>query len=431
MINPGIEKLYEIFNTYPLITTDSRNCPKDSIFFALKGESFNGNRFAAAALEKGCRIAVIDERAYYKAEHQYILVDNVLDTLQKLARYHRRQFSIPVIGITGTNGKTTTKELISTVLSQKFNTHFTKGNFNNHIGVPLTLLLMNQNHEMAVIEMGANHPGEIGELSKIAEPGFGIITNIGKAHLEGFGSYEAVIDTKKELYDFIKDTGGKLFVNSSNNLLLSLSEGTERILYGDDKITLEPDRSTPFLELRYTSNHTREVVHTQITGKYNLENIQAAICIGSYFGVTDEKIIRAIEKYKPNNNRSQVVRTKTNTLILDMYNANPTSMAAAITEFQASDSAHKVAILGDMKELGEYAEKEHKTILELFERKLFSRLICIGEEFMKFSTEYPKIEFYPATEVALEQIALKPITDSYILLKGSRSMKLENLLPEL
>ncbi|MFB6342063.1 UDP-N-acetylmuramoyl-tripeptide--D-alanyl-D-alanine ligase [Saccharicrinis sp. FJH62] len=431
MINPGIETLYNLYSTNPVITTDSRDCPRGSIFFALKGDNFNGNCFALNALENGCSIAVIDEEEFYIEDGRHILVSNVLVSLQKLANFHRRKFTIPVIGITGTNGKTTTKELISSVLSQKFNTHFTKGNFNNHIGVPLTLLQLTSKHEMAIIEMGANHPGEIGELSKIAEPDYGIITNIGKAHLEGFGSYEIVIRTKNELFGFIRSKHGKLFVNQTNELLMRLSEGIERILYGMEKVKVNPEQSSPLLELIYKKSESNEIVRTNLIGKYNLENIQAAVCIGIFFGVSDDKIINAIKNYQPTNNRSQVLKTQKNTLILDMYNANPTSMAAAITEFQSSGFSNKVAIIGDMKELGEFAEKEHKTILNLFERKLFSRLICIGEVFTKFNDKYPQIEFYPTTEVALEQIALKPITNSYILLKGSRSMKLEILLTEL
>jgi UDP-N-acetylmuramoyl-tripeptide--D-alanyl-D-alanine ligase len=433
MRNPRIESLYSLYTSYPSITTDSRNCPKDSIFFALKGDNFNGNKYASDALTNGCRYAVVDEIQYKADDAGYILVDNVLKTLQQLANHHRKQFTIPVIGITGTNGKTTTKELIATVLSRKLNTHFTKGNYNNHIGVPLTLLQLNKNHEIAVIEMGANHPGEIGELCKIAEPDYGIITNIGKAHLEGFGSFEAVIKTKKELYDFIRYIKGKLFVNRSNDLLMQLSEGIESIYYGTltDSVSVKPVQTSPLLELNYNSAGIHKTLKTHIIGRYNFENIQAAVCIGHFFGVSDEQIIQAIENYKPTNNRSQVLKTQKNTLILDMYNANPTSMRAAISEFQSSDLTHKVVILGDMKELGEYTEKEHKTILDLFERELFSRLICIGKEFIKFSEKYPKIDFYPTTEVALEQIVLNPITNSHVLLKGSRSMKLEILLTEL
>lgn len=424
-----INSIYELFLKAGSITTDTRNCAQGSIFFALKGESFNGNKFAKQAIEAGCSYAIVDEKEF-AISHQYVLVDKVLQTLQKLANHHRKQFNIPVIGITGTNGKTTTKELISATLGKKFNTLFTQGNFNNHIGVPLTLLNLNPQHDIAVIEMGANHQGEIGFLAKIAEPDYGIITNIGMAHLEGFGSYENVIETKNELYNFIRETNGKLFYNETNELLCKLSQNTDRIAYGSMNNAIKTSilETSPTLTIKLKTETFETVVNTNLRGAYNLENIQAAICIGNYFNVDMEDIAEAIKHYEPTNNRSQLSQTDKNTLILDMYNANPTSMALAISDFQNSTFEHKIAILGDMKELGDYTDKEHKKILNILSECNFERVLCIGEAFLKNEHNFPEVDFYKTTNDALKKLQREQISGATILIKGSRSIKLENLL---
>lgn len=424
-----INSIYELFLKAGSITTDTRNCAQGSIFFALKGESFNGNKFAKQAIEAGCSYAIVDEEEF-AISPQYVLVDKVLQTLQKLANHHRKQFNIPVIGITGTNGKTTTKELISATLGKKFNTLFTQGNFNNHIGVPLTLLNLNPQHDIAVIEMGANHQGEIGFLAKIAEPDYGIITNIGMAHLEGFGSYENVIETKNELYNFIRETNGKLFYNETNELLCKLSQNTDRIAYGSMNNAIKTSilETSPTLTIKLKTETFETVVNTNLRGAYNLENIQAAICIGNYFNVDMEDIAEAIKHYEPTNNRSQLSQTDKNTLILDMYNANPTSMALAISDFQNSTFEHKIAILGDMKELGDYTDKEHKKILNILSECNFERVLCIGEAFLKNEHNFPEVDFYKTTNDALKKLQREQISGATILIKGSRSIKLENLL---
>ncbi|MCF8297208.1 MAG: UDP-N-acetylmuramoyl-tripeptide--D-alanyl-D-alanine ligase [Saprospiraceae bacterium] len=419
-----IEELYSIFKSYPKIVTDSRCIEDNSIFFALKGENFDGNKFALKALELGAKYSVVDDTSLNQNDN-FIYVDNVLKCLQQLAAFHRDQFKIPIIGITGTNGKTTTKELINTVLKQKLKTHATKGNLNNHIGVPLTLLEMPYDTKIAIIEMGANHQEEIKELCEIAKPNFGIITNIGKAHLEGFGSFEGVIKAKKELYDFVgKD--GRVFLNSDNKLLTELAENLSSIKYGANQ---ESDcfaqiiDINPFVKLRWNNLE----IQSNLIGKYNFENILAAICIGNYFGVQPTEIKMAIERYIPQNNRSQIVQTKTNKLILDAYNANPTSMSSAIESFELLKPEIKVVILGDMLELGKESIKEHQEILNKIATLGFVKTFLVGPVFYSLAKNSEFIAFENNIE-ALEYLKINPISDSTILIKGSRGIKLEILL---
>ena len=420
-----IDELYNLFLQHPQVTTDSRDCPEGSIFFALKGESFDGNAYAKQALDNGCSYAVVDEPEYADAiDKRYLFVDDVLVTLQHLANYHRRQLGTTIIGVTGTNGKTTTKELISAVLSKKYNVLYTQGNFNNHIGVPKTLLRLNRQHEMAVIEMGANHPGEIKTLVNIVEPDYGIITNVGKAHLLGFGSFEGVLKTKGELYDFLREHDGKVFVNENNPHLMGIAEGLEQILYGNNGELID---CSPYLRFRYNT----EVVQTQLIGAYNLDNALAAACIGHYFEVSEADICAALSEYVPTNNRSQLVKTAHNTLIVDAYNANPTSMKAALDNFRKMTMPNKMLIIGDMKELGEASHEEHVKVLQQVYKCAFPLVWLVGEEFWQATVDIPDysssfIFFKDVDEVkqALEKIGIEGRT---ILIKGSNSMKLYTL----
>ena len=425
-----ISALYTIFQKYPHVTTDTRNCTPDSIFVALKGATFNGNTFAEKALEQGCSYAIVDEEKY-ATKPNIILVDNCLETLQKLANYHRKQFKIPVLAITGSNGKTTTKELVMSVLSQEYNVIATQGNYNNHIGVPLTLLRIKKEHEFAIIEMGASHMEEIKLLAEIAEPNYGLITNIGHAHIEGFGSYENIIKAKGELYDFIRQTKeGKIFIDSSNPTLKKMSEGMTCIEYGlGDKdslfITGTVLSCTPCLEFEWCIASNCQVVKTKIIGEYNLPNALAAITIGKYFGVKSDLISKAIREYEPTNNRSQLKETAKNMLIIDAYNANPTSMRAALNNFSSLNVSSKVLILGDMKELGPDTDVEHQKIADLVETNGFDNAYFVGENFSHVSTKFP---LYKDFEELREHLSEHPIEGSYVLLKGSRSMHLENCI---
>ena len=376
-----LSALYQIFLDCQLVTTDSRNCPEGSLFIALKGESFNGNAFAGKALETGCAYAVIDESEYaIEGDQRYILVDDCLQTLQQLANYHRRQLGTRVIGITGTNGKTTTKELISAVLSQSHNILYTLGNLNNHIGVPSTLLRLKAEHDLAVIEMGANHPGEIKFLSEIVEPDCGIITNVGKAHLEGFGSFEGVIKTKGELYDFLrKKEGSTVFIHHDNAYLMNIAEGLNLIPYGTEDDLYVNGRITgnsPYLTFEWKAGKDGKSyqVQTQLIGEYNFPNALAAITIGRFFGVEDAKINEALSGYTPQNNRSQLKKTDDNTLIIDAYNANPTSMMAALQNFRNMEVPHKMLILGDMRELGAESAAEHQKIADYLKECAFEKV---------------------------------------------------------
>ena len=428
------EELYKIYLQHPVICTDTRKIPEGSLFFALKGENFDANTFAAQAIDAGAAYAVIDNPQYQKGT-RFILVADVLTALQDLARHHRRQLNIPVVGLTGTNGKTTTKELINAVLSQRFNTLATQGNLNNHIGVPLTVLSITKEHEAAVIEMGANHIGEIALLSSIAQPSHGLITNVGKAHLEGFGSVEGVKVAKGELYDFLSANGGITFINSNNPILMGMQSARQfkaaPVFYGDaldDLVSGEITENAPLLSLSWTNNTSGEsyLVKTQLTGAYNLDNILAAICIGVHFKLTAREINRGIENYQPNNNRSQVVKTASNTLICDYYNANPSSMAVAIENVGKLTAEHKALVLGDMFEMGEEAEAEHRAIIEKALATPVDRRIFIGKEF--FNQKADTAEFYETREDAAAALRAQPVTNSTILIKGSRGMALEKLL---
>jgi len=424
-----IEELYNRFTECNGLTTDSRHCPEGSMFLALKGETFNGNAFAAQSLAQGCRYAVVDEPQYASPENpRIILVDNCLETLQKLANYHRRRLGTRMIGVTGTNGKTTTKELIATVLGEKFKVLYTQGNFNNHIGVPLTLLRLKPEHEMAVIEMGANHPGEIKTLVHIAEPDYGIITNVGKAHLQGFGSFEGVIRTKGELYDFLREKGNStIFIQNENPYLNKIAAGLTCVRYGQTPgldVTGKVVACSPFLHFSWTAEGISHDVQTHLIGAYNLDNALAAVAIGRYFGVEDTKICHALSSYVPQNNRSQLVHTASNTLIVDAYNANPTSMMAALENFRQMEAAHKVAILGDMKELGEGSHEEHQKVVDFLKECGFERVMLVGLEFGGTASSF---EHYKDVKEVEALLAAHPLQGCCILVKGSNSMKLSEL----
>lgn len=436
-----LSELYKLYQQHPLITTDSRDCPEGSIFFALKGESFDGNRFAKAALEKGCAYAVIDEREFAEEGNgRLILVDNVLTTFKELAREHRRRFDIPVIGITGTNGKTTTKELIAAVLGEKYNVMYTRGNFNNDVGVPKTLFSLRPEHEIAVVEMGASHPGDIKALVDYVEPTCGLITNVGRAHLQGFGSFEGVKRTKGELYDFLESHNGLLFLNESNPDLMEMAAQRNfgRIIsYGRDEgdnVEGEVIDCSPFLNFRWRQHlHAGQMpanayeVETHLIGAYNLDNMLAAIAVGLHFGVSPAQINHALGHYIPSNNRSQLETTEHNRLIVDAYNANPSSMAAAIDNFKLMKAERKMAILGDMLELGAVSDEEHQKTVDALAATGIKEVWLVGEEFGKTHTAFRK--FKNVDEVKAVIAAHRP-ENYYILIKGSNGIHLSQL-PEL
>ena len=379
------------------VSTDTRNLSTGCVFFALHGERFDGNKFAKQALEQGASLAVIDNPEYAHPEGT-MLVDDTLLALQDLARAWRRELGLPIIGITGTNGKTTTKELLAAVLSTKYNLHYTQGNLNNQIGVPLTLLQISRAHEMAIVEMGASHPGDIKELVDIAEPNCGLITNVGRAHLEGFGSFEGVQQTKKELYDYLRDHQGFIFRNTDNPYLAQMAGDLKTVAYTTGKM---PDG-------------------THLVGEYNAENVSAAICVGEHFGISREQALKVIRQYVPTNNRSQKVQTGNNQLIVDAYNANPTSMQAAINAFIGD-----TYILGAMRELGEYSHLEHQNIVNMLAERKANVVFLVGEEYMQTTSPYPVFENVEQLHTYLEEHALK---GRNILLKGSRSTQMEKLL---
>ncbi|MBF1078941.1 MAG: UDP-N-acetylmuramoyl-tripeptide--D-alanyl-D-alanine ligase [Prevotellaceae bacterium] len=451
-----IKALYELYKSHPVVTTDSRDCPSGSIFIALKGASFDGNKFAGAALAKGCSYVIVDEPEYAKNnDPRIILVDDCLTTYKELAREHRRQFNIPVIGITGTNGKTTTKELLSAVLAEKYNVMHTEGNFNNDIGVPKTLLRLAPEHQIAVIEMGASHPGDIKKLVEYAEPTCGLITNVGRAHLQGFGSFEGVMRTKGELYDFLKAHNALTFLNTSNSYLVEMARlrELERIVsYGQDKqsnVWGHVVCADPFLKIEWNAdtltfklqadddlkdnsdadnNGTMMQVQSHLIGTYNLDNILAAITVGLHFGVTPAQICHALEHYVPANNRSQLTTTADNWLIVDAYNANPTSMAAAISNFtHISVAQPKMAILGDMRELGDVSAEEHQKIVDSLASAGLDEVWLVGDEFMKTRCNFRKFNNVEEVKNAIRE--QKP-RGRYILVKGSNGIKLFEL-PEL
>ena len=427
-----LSALYQIFLDCQSVTTDSRNCPDGSLFIALKGESFNGNAFAKLALDSGCAFAIIDEAEYaVEGDKRYILVDNCLQTMQQLANYHRRQLGTRVIGITGTNGKTTTKELISSVLCQAHNVLYTLGNLNNHIGVPTTLLRWKPEHDLAVIEMGANHPGEIKFLSEIVEPDCGIITNVGKAHLEGFGSFEGVIKTKGELYDFLrKKEGSTVFIHHDNAYLMNIAEGLNLIPYGTEDDLYVNGRITgnsPYLTFEWKAGKDGKSyqVQTQLIGEYNFPNALAAITIGRFFGVEDAKINEALAGYTPQNNRSQLKKTDDNTLIIDAYNANPTSMMAALQNFRNMEVPHKMLILGDMRELGAESAAEHQQIADYLKECAFEKVWLVGDQFAAAEHSF---QTYPNVQEVIKELEADKPKGYTILIKGSNGIKLSSVV---
>ena len=449
-----ISDLYKIFLEHPLITTDSRDVPKGSMFFALKGDNFDGNQYAVPSLEKGASYAVVDNNEIYSnapsgIKNRILLVDDVLSTLQQLANHHRCQLGTTIIGVTGTNGKTTTKELIAAVLSKKYNVLYTQGNFNNHIGVPKTLLRLTKEHQIAVVEMGANHPGEIKTLVNIVQPDYGIITNVGKAHLLGFGSFEGVIRTKGELYDYLREDKGTVFINNDNEHLKGISHDLNLIRYGqkgDGDLLVQGEfiECNPFLKFLWHSlseEETKEfTIQTKLIGSYNIDNALAAACIGTFFAVPAQDICDAISEYTPSNNRSQLTLTKDNRLVVDAYNANPTSMNAALQNFRLMKADHKMCILGDMGELGEVSQDEHKKILALLRECAFEQVWLVGDEFKKaldsqLSTQPSlpvqeesewgcRLSTFPNVDAVKAEIAKSKPTDKTILIKGSNYTKL-------
>lgn len=450
-----IKQLYKLYQQHPCITTDSRDCPEGSIFLALKGESFDGNKFALAALEKGCSYAIIDDADVFNASakeqeiaSRLILVDDCLQTFKDLAREHRRQFKIPVIGITGTNGKTTTKELIATVLQEKYRVLFTQGNFNNDVGVPKTLFRLTSEHEIAVIEMGASHPGDIKTLVETAEPNCGLITNVGRAHLQGFGSFEGVKRTKGELYDFLRRKmekssfeEGMIFINADDDDLRQMADERGLILqaaYGtgscDDIIVKgKVESCAPFLHFSWFIHDEEEgdsepmLVETHLIGAYNIHNMLAAITVGMYFDLDPEQINHALTNYIPSNNRSQLTVTDHNKLIVDAYNANPSSMRVAIDNFRQMQVGPKMAILGDMLELGEVSAEEHQRIADILGECQFDDVWLVGNNFANTQSSFRKFHDVEEVKAALRE---KQPENYYILIKGSNSTRLYQL-PEI
>lgn len=430
-----MENLFKLFYETTGVCTDTRKIEKDCLFVCLSGSNFNGNTFAEEALLKGAKYVISDDKNYLTKETIFF-VENTLLFLQKLANFHRHKFQIPIIGITGSNGKTTSKELINCVLSKKYKTLATVGNLNNHIGVPLTLLNLNESHEIAIIEMGANKFKDIEELCQIAEPTHGIITNIGKAHLEGFLSYEGVIKTKRELYQAIEKVNGVLFYNGDDELLTNIiPENCQKISYGikhSNVIQGELVELNPFVKMKWkTASFESELLQTGMIGQYNFYNFLAAVCIGNYFKVSENDISEAIASYIPSNNRSQIVKTTSNTIILDAYNANPTSMKSAIESFAMTEHHHKLAILGDMFELGHESDKEHQAIIELIKKNDLTAYF-VGERFNQFKAEMNNnISFFETKEKLKERLNNEVLRDKLILLKGSRGIGLEEILEKL
>ncbi len=424
-----IEEIYNLFEKHPKISTDTRNLEKDSIFFALKGSSYNGNEFAKFALDNGCIAAIIDEKDKNINEKCY-LVEDVLETLQEIAKIHLKKINIPVIGITGTNGKTTTKELIAAVLSKKYNINYTLGNLNNHIGVPLTILKTNKSHEIAIIEMGANHLGEIKSLCEIANPNFGLITNIGKAHLEGFGSVEGIIKTKGELYEHIYKNDGHIFINKDNEILTTINKSKNITTYGktqDCDLILKNISKELTLKFEIEQNNNIYKIETNLVGNYNVENVMAAICIGNYFKIDINEIVLAIKNYIPTNNRSQIIKTESNTIIMDAYNANPSSMKESLINFNNLEIDNKVVILGDMLELGEYKNAEHENIVNQVSKMNLDKIFFVGNIFKQFKDK-TKANFFENIDALNSYLKEEtPIKNANILIKGSRGIKLETI----
>lgn len=429
-----IEKLYQIYlNSSQVICTDTRKTEKNALFFALKGPNFNANEFAKKAIDSGCYAAIVDEEKYV-TDSRIILVEDVLSALQQLASYHRNMFNIPVLAITGSNAKTTNKELINQVISRKYVTLATTGNLNNHIGVPLTLLRLRKEHEFAIIEMGANHQGEINDLCNIARPNYGLITNIGKAHLEGFGGIEGVKKGKGELYAFLKSVNGKVFINGDDVVLNDMAQTNDKITYGTTKIydVIGKDCTVgDTVSFKYTTRYgnmdwkNKTPIHTRIVGNYNFVNCLGAVCVGNYFKLDDEQIREALESYLPSMNRSQLLKTEKNVIILDAYNANPNSMKAAVENFKNYQAEKKMLLLGDMFELGQYSSEEHQNVIELLKENKFTDVVLVGHEFYKLpDTTYKKFE---TTEACKDYLSKIKVSGHAILIKGSRGMRMEIL----
>lgn len=428
MLPVHIADLYRIYLKHPSVQTDTRKLKAGDLFFALKGPNFNGNTFALKALESGAAYAIVDEDLF-PGNERVIKVEDGLSALQDLAKYHREQFSIPFIGITGSNGKTTTKELVYAVLSSHYKTYTTQGNLNNHIGVPLTLLSIHADAAMAVIEMGANHQKEIESYCRYAQPTHGIITNAGKAHLEGFGGMDGVRKGKGELFDYLRMHDGTAFVYADYDYLQNMSAGIAHIeQYGTTAGSVQGkvNASEPFLEVGMTAGLNASIVHTQLVGDYNLPNVLCAIAVGKYFKVPDDKIKAAIEDYAPSNSRSQLIKKDTNSIILDAYNANPSSMRAAIENFARLHAGKKILMLGGMMELGPESVQEHANIIALIEQYQWDKVVLVGGDFSQLS--HPFIFFHTSDE-AKEWLTQQSFSNAHILIKGSRSMQMEKILP--
>jgi len=436
-----LETLHKLVLSGHTPCTDSRKATKKSLFFALKGDHFNGNEFAVKAVENGCSLAIVDEPVEHPSG-KIIRVANALETLQQLGLYHRQQFRIPVIGLTGSNGKTTTKELTNCVLSEKYQTLATAGNLNNHIGVPLTLLGLQPKHQITIIEMGANHLGEIALLSRLSQPGYGLITNIGKAHLEGFGSVANILKGKTELYDHVGLSNGILFVNGDNPKLIDPSAKIPHVLYGTRKgfhVVARLIQERPYLKIGFTvekefgqaQKEAETICDSQLVGLYNFENIVSAITIGLYFGVTPTAAARAIASYRPQNSRSQVVDNGRNTILLDAYNANPTSMAAALGNFSGFGQKPRAALLGDMLELGDSSLEEHQIIADYAKKLDFEVTLLVGREFSKIKIPDNRFQIFAEVEQARQWLIHNPLKGYHILLKGSRGIQMEKTLDAL
>lgn len=426
-----IETLYRHFVQSCGVTTDTRRCEPGMMFFALRGDNFDGNSYAAKALEMGCSCVVVDNPQYVvEGDGRILLVEDSLKALQQMARHHRRQLGTPIVGITGTNGKTTTKELVAAVLAKRYHILYTQGNLNNHIGVPLTLLGLTREHEMAIVEMGANHPGDIKELVDIAEPDYGLITNVGLAHLQGFGSLEGVIRTKGEMYDYLRTTPRRtIFLNRDNEYLKGIAHGLETVTYGqthDADTQGELVACDPYLRFRWRRGRGEwHQVSTQLIGSYNIDNALCAAAVGCHFGVDEVAVSEALAAYTPHNNRSQLTITPHNRLVVDAYNANPTSMKAALDNFSQMQVPRKMAILGDMKELGQATAQAHQEIVDRLDGCGFDEVWLVGEAFAQ--TRHTQRTFADVEEVkaALQENLPK---DFCILIKGSNSMKLASLV---
>lgn len=421
--------LYSYFLKSSSVITDTRKIEKNALFFCLRGENFNGNKFAKEALQKGAAFVVIDDSEYFKKNSQYILVEDCLKSLQELAKYHRLQFDIPVIGLTGSNGKTTTKELIYSILSEQFNTTATFGNLNNHIGVPLTLLRINKNTEIALIEMGANHLKEIEFLCNITKPTHGYITNFGKAHLEGFGSIEGVIQGKSELYKSLENTKGTALINSEDKLQVRLTKNQAKQQFGNKEadIVITSNNYTTKDNNHLSVSFQSTIINSKLKGTYNYSNIKAAVAFGFIFDISLEKIKKGIEEYIPKNNRSQWLKTERNTVVLDAYNANPSSMTVALESLLNSDTKNKILILGDMLELGDYTADEHQKIIEILNKKTPETVILVGKEFKKTKTSNSNFHKFEETKDVIPFLQKKNFQNKTILIKGSRGIALEVL----